>query len=131
MLVFVMRRFATMILTMIVVSILLFLLMEVNVEGVAVKVLGPYSSEEQRNIWLERNGYFDPMYERYLGWLGRFVLGDFGESVRFKVPVGDVMWPRLGSTAILAVAMADEKGTETIVVTDPKDFVTHWNPHSQ
>jgi peptide/nickel transport system permease protein len=104
MLVFVMRRFATMILTMIVVSILLFLLMEVNVEGVAVKVLGPYSSEEQRNIWLERNGYFDPMYERYLHWLGRFVLGDFGESVRFKVPVGDVMWPRLGSTAILAAA---------------------------
>jgi peptide/nickel transport system permease protein len=104
MLVFVMRRLATMILTMIVVSILLFLLMEVNVEGVAVKVLGPYSSEEQRNIWLEKNGYFDPMYERYLGWLGRFVLGDFGESVRFKVPVGDVMWPRLGSTAILAAA---------------------------
>jgi peptide/nickel transport system permease protein len=104
MLVFVMRRFGTMILTMIVVSILLFLLMEVNVEGVAVKVLGPYSSDEQRQIWLEKNGYLDPLYERYLRWLSRFVIGDFGESVRFKVPVGDVMWPRLGSTAILAVA---------------------------
>ncbi len=104
MLVFVIRRFGTMILTMLVVSILLFLLMEVNVEGVAVKVLGPYSSEEQRQIWLERNGYLDPMVERYLRWLGRFVLGDFGESVRFKVPVGDIMWPRLGSTAILAAA---------------------------
>ena len=104
MLVFIMRRFGTMILTMIVVSILLFLLMEVNVEGVAVKVLGPYSSEEQRQIWLEKNGYLDPLVERYLRWLGNFVIGDFGESVRFKVPVGDVMWPRLGSTAILAVA---------------------------
>ena len=104
MLVFVLRRFGTMILTMLVVSILLFLLMEVNVEGVAVKVLGPYSSEEQRQIWLERNGYLDPLVERYLRWLGRFVLGDFGESVRFKVPVGDIMWPRLGSTAILAAA---------------------------
>ncbi len=104
MLVFVIRRFGTMILTMLVVSILLFLLMEVNVEGVAIKVLGPYSSEEQRQIWLERNGYLDPMVERYLRWLGRFVLGDFGESVRFKVPVGDIMWPRLGSTAILAAA---------------------------
>jgi peptide/nickel transport system permease protein len=78
--------------------------MEVNVESVAVKVLGPYSSPEQRHIWLEKNGYLDPIYVRYLSWLGRFVIGDFGQSVRFKVPVGEVMWPRLGSTAILAVA---------------------------
>jgi peptide/nickel transport system permease protein len=104
MLVFVLRRLGTMILTMIVVSILLYLLMEVNVEGVAVKVLGPYSTEEQREIWLEKNGYLDPLYERYLRWAGNFVIGNFGESVRFKVPVGDVMWPRLGSTAILAAA---------------------------
>lgn len=104
MLVFIVRRFGTMALTMIVVSILLFLLMEVNVESVAVKVLGPYSSDEQRHIWLEKNGYLDPMYERYLRWLGRFIVGDFGESVRFKVPVGEVMWPRLGSTGILALA---------------------------
>lgn len=104
MLVFIVRRFGTMVLTMIVVSILLFLLMEVNVQSVAVKVLGPYSSMEQRHIWLERNGYLDPMYVRYLHWLGRFVIGDFGESVRFKVPVGEVMWPRLGSTGILALA---------------------------
>lgn len=104
MLVFIVRRFGTMALTMIVVSILLFLLMEINVESVAVKVLGPYSSMEQRNIWLEKNGYFDPIYVRYLRWLGNFVVGDFGQSVRFKVPVGDVMWPRLGSTGILALA---------------------------
>jgi len=29
------------------------------------------------------------------------VTGDFGDSVRFKVPVGDVLWPRLVNTAIL------------------------------
>ncbi|HEX9771440.1 MAG TPA: ABC transporter permease [Kiloniellales bacterium] len=104
MLVFIMRRFGTMILTMIAVSILLFLLLEVNVGSVAIKVLGPYSSEDQRNIWLQTHGYLDPMYERYLRWLGHFVIGDFGESVRFKVPVGDVMWPRLGATAILGAA---------------------------
>jgi peptide/nickel transport system permease protein len=104
MLIFIMRRTGTMILTMIVVSILLFLLLEINPGSVAVKVLGPYSSEEQRNIWLEANGYFEPLYVRYLSWLGNFVVGDFGESVRFKTPVGEVMWPRLGRTAILAGA---------------------------
>jgi peptide/nickel transport system permease protein len=60
MLIFMARRFGTMILTMLVVSILVFLLLEINIEGVAIKVLGPYTSEEQRNLWLERNGYFDP-----------------------------------------------------------------------
>ena len=104
MLVFIMRRFGTMILTMIAVSILLFLLLEVNVSSVATKVLGPYSSVDQRNIWLQAHGYMDPVYQRYLHWLGNFVIGNFGESVRFKVPVGEVMWPRLGQTAILGAA---------------------------
>jgi peptide/nickel transport system permease protein len=90
-----------MVLTMLVVSILVFLLLEINVEGVAIKVLGPYTSVEQRNLWLERNGYFDPAILRYLRWLGNFVTGDFGQSVRFKVPVSDVLWPRLANTGIL------------------------------
>lgn len=104
MLIFVVRRLGTMVLTMVVVSILLFLVLEINVEGVAVKVLGPYSSEEQRNLWLDRNGYFDPLYERYVRWLGNAMVGDFGESVRFRVPVGQILWPRLGNTGILALA---------------------------
>ncbi|HIC81348.1 MAG TPA: ABC transporter permease, partial [Kiloniellaceae bacterium] len=39
MLIFIARRIGTMVLTMLVVSLLLFLLLEINVEGVAVKVL--------------------------------------------------------------------------------------------
>ncbi|MCH8036304.1 MAG: ABC transporter permease [Proteobacteria bacterium] len=104
MLIFVVRRLGTMVLTMVVVSILLFLVLEINIEGVAVKVLGPYSSEEQRNLWLDRNGYFDPLIERYVRWLGNAIVGDFGDSVRFRVPVGDILWPRLGNTGILALA---------------------------
>jgi len=104
MLVFFVRRLGTMVLTMVVVSILLFLVLEINVEGVAVKVLGPYSSDEQRDLWLDRNGYFDPLHERYARWLGNAVVGNFGDSVRFRVPVGDILWPRLGNTGILALA---------------------------
>jgi peptide/nickel transport system permease protein len=104
MLVFLGRRVVTMALTMIVVSVLLFLALEINVESVAIKVLGPYSSDEQRHLWLEQHGYLDPFYERYVRWLGNFVIGDFGDSVRFKTPVADVLWPRLGNTGILALA---------------------------
>jgi peptide/nickel transport system permease protein len=104
MLIFVGKRIGFMILTMVVVSILIFLLLEITPGNVATKVLGPYSSEEQRNLWLEAHGYFEPFYFRYFDWLENFVSGNFGESVRFKVPVADVLWPRLGNTAILGIA---------------------------
>jgi peptide/nickel transport system permease protein len=102
MLFFITKRFGLMILTMLIVSLLLFVLLELQPGSVATKVLGPYSSEEQRTLWLEANGYLDPMWTRYLRWLGGMLTGDFGESVRFKTPVADVLWPRLWNTAILA-----------------------------
>ena len=104
MLVFIVRRLGTMVLTMVVVSMLLFLVLEINVDSLAVKVLGPYSAPESREIWLEKHGYRDPLHERYVRWLGNAVIGNFGDSVRFRVPVGDVLWPRLGNTGILALA---------------------------
>ncbi|MCP4329236.1 MAG: ABC transporter permease [Alphaproteobacteria bacterium] len=101
MLIFIAKRIALMILTMIVVSILVFLLLEVDVTSIARKVLGPYTAPEQLNLWLEKNGFLEPFYVRYFTWLGDFLSGDFGESIRFKVPVAEVMWPRLRNTAVL------------------------------
>ena len=101
MVIFILRRLGYMILTMVVVSALVFLLLELTPGNVATKVLGPYSSEEQRRLWLEAHGYFEPLWYRYLIWLGDFATGDFGESVRFKVPVSEILWPRLWNTAIL------------------------------
>ena len=101
MVLFILRRLGAMVLTMLVVSLLLFLLLELTPGSVATKVLGPYSSEEQRTLWLEAHGYFEPLWVRYVSWLGKFATGDFGESIRFKVPVSDVLWPRLWNTAIL------------------------------
>ncbi len=104
MLVFIVKRLGFMVLTMIVVSLLLFLLLEFTPGSVAMKVLGQFSSEEQRNLWLEAHGYFRPLHVRYFSWLGNFATGEFGESIRFKVPVSQILWPRLGNTAILGAA---------------------------
>jgi len=101
MLILIAKRLGFMVLTMIVVSILLFLLLEISPGSVATKVLGPYSSEEQRQLWMEQNGYNRPLHVRYVSWLGNFATGNFGESIRFKVPVAEVLWPRLWNTAIL------------------------------
>ena len=56
MLVFTAKRLGFMVMTMLIVSLLLFLLLEFSPGSVATKVLGPYSSEEQRQLWLEANG---------------------------------------------------------------------------
>ena len=104
MIVVIVRQLARMVAIMIAVSLTLFLLLEIDKESVATKVLGPYSSEEQRSLWLEANGYLAPLHERYGSWLGNFFTGDFGESIRYKGPVADVLWSRLGQTGILALA---------------------------
>ena len=102
MLVLIGKRLVSMFLIMAVVSFLLFLLFETDKLGVAGKVLGPYSSTEQREIWLEKNGYNEPFLLRYFDWAGNALVGDFGESIQLKVPVSEVLWSRLGNTAILA-----------------------------
>ena len=93
-----------MLVTVLVLSVLLFLLLEINGQSVVIKVLGPYTTQEQRDIWLENNGYFEPVHARYLAWLSRMAQGDFGESIRFKDKVSNVLWPRLLNTAILGLA---------------------------
>ena len=102
MLVLIGKRIGIMVLTMFAVSVLLFLLLELSPGNVATKVLGQFASEEQKNLWLEKNGYFEPLWYRYATWAGNFITGDLGESHRYRIPVGEIMWPRLWNTAILA-----------------------------
>jgi peptide/nickel transport system permease protein len=105
MVVFIAKRLLYMAATMLAVSILVFLLLELSPGSVATKVLGPYSSDEQRQLWLEQHGYNQPLHSRYVDWLGKFVSGDLGTSVRFKQPVAAILWPRVLNTGILALAV--------------------------
>lgn len=99
------RRFASMLLIMAVVSFVLFTIFETDKLGVAGKVLGPYSSTEQRELWLEQNGYDRPFLVRYGEWVGNALRGDFGQSIRFKTPVNELLWGRLANTGLLALCV--------------------------
>ena len=89
-------------LMMVVISFILFVIFEGDKDTLAIKVLGPYSDPESRQIWLEENGFNQPLLDRYGQWFGKVIQGDFGDSIRFKVPVNEILWPRLGNTAALA-----------------------------
>ena len=97
------KRLTSMILIMLVVSFILFSLFETDKLAVAGKVLGPYSSVEQREIWLEENGYNQPFLTRYVVWVGNAVTGNFGNSMQYKVPVAGLLSDRLANTGVLAL----------------------------
>lgn len=101
MLMLIARRLAQMVAIMIVVSIILFVIFEANKMDVAGQVLGPYTSEDQRQSWLEQQGYMEPAVGRYFEWVGGVLQGNFGYSIEKRVAVADILWDRLRMTGIL------------------------------
>ena len=87
---------------MLAVSFLVYLVLEHNVADVAVKVLGQFSTGEQRAQWLHENGYDAPFLQRYLVWLGHFATGRWGSSTHFREDVIVLLPPALRQTGILA-----------------------------
>lgn len=98
----ILRRFGFMLFTMLVVSLVLFLLLDTELAGdPATRVLGQFASEHQKEFWREEHGYNRPVMVRYFDWIANFVTGDLGTSNRYRAPVADILWPRLWNTAIL------------------------------
>ncbi len=57
-----------------------------------------YAAAERRRLGLDR-----PILEQYASWLGGGLRLDFGESLRFRRPVTDLVRERAGNTAVLGV----------------------------
>ncbi len=102
MLAFILKRLASLVFTMLVVSALVFGAFEFTPGQVATKVLGPFSTQDQRDRLMEELGLNRPVHERYFEWLGNVLTGDLGYSTLYKLPVNDIIWDRLGNTLTLA-----------------------------
>jgi peptide/nickel transport system permease protein len=66
---FLIRSLVSTIITMLLVSIALFVLLEVGTGDVALKILGVFSTEEQRASFRAQLGLDKPSYVRYIHWL--------------------------------------------------------------
>jgi peptide/nickel transport system permease protein len=120
------RRFASLVLTLVAASFLVFAVTEFSPSNVARKTLGPFALQSQVDILYEKLGLSDPLLVRYVRWAGVLLgvkadplqdpalglqfsdprgnryFGNFGYSTLYKAPVNDVLWSRLGATAMLA-----------------------------
>src|SRR5713101_10074022 len=96
------KHLLLLLLTLLVVSLLVFSLNEFSPGAVARKILGAYATQEQVDLLTKQMGLDRPVLVRYVEYVGKLLSGDLGESTRFKVPVKDIIWSRLGNTAFLA-----------------------------
>jgi peptide/nickel transport system permease protein len=102
-----MLRFATkqlfnMGFTLLAVSLLVFMLNEWTPGDVVSKILGPYANQDQVEKVTREMGLDRPALVRYFEYMGRAMIGDFGQSIVYRAPVSSIMWDRLGNTLLLA-----------------------------
>jgi peptide/nickel transport system permease protein len=66
---FIIRSLISTVVTMLLVSILLFLLIEVGSGDISVKILGVFATEEQKASYRAQLGLDAPLWQRYVDWL--------------------------------------------------------------
>ena len=99
---FFVKHVAFLLLTLLVVSFLVFTLNEFSPGAVARKILGAYATQEQVDVLTKQMGLDRPLLVRYGDYLRAAATGDLGYSARYKLPVKDVIAKHLANTALLA-----------------------------
>jgi peptide/nickel transport system permease protein len=99
---FLLKHLVFLVVTLAAVSLIVFLLTEFTPGDVARKILGAYATQEQVEHLTREMGLDRPVLARYAEFVGRLLSGDLGVSTRFKVPVKDIIFDRLGNTLLLA-----------------------------
>ncbi len=103
MITFVLKRLFSAFLTLLVVSIFIFLLAHLAGDP-AIAIAGKESSAEDIARIRAHYGFDRPLYQQYFAWCGRALVGDFGRSYHYQQPVADMLIARLPITVILGTS---------------------------
>ena len=102
MLTFVVRRFASLLVTLVVASLAIFVVLEVLPGDPALLILGIEAQDDTLAALRAQLGLDRPAPLRYVAWLGGLLTGHMGESHTYSVPVGELVAARLAVTLPLA-----------------------------
>ena len=103
MLKFALRRFAALVATLAVASVVVFLVMEVIPGDPASYMLGVGATDETVAALRAELGLDKPRTERYLDWATGMLRGDFGVSYTYDVPVSSLILERAAVSVPLAL----------------------------
>ncbi len=101
---FLIRRLFYMLITLIFISFISFIIVELpegsylDVKLNQLRMQGGNIAQDQIDEIVRRYGLNDPFYVRYQKWITGFIQGDFGLSFALDKPVSEVIWGRLGFT---------------------------------
>ena len=91
------------ILTLILVSIIIFAVLEVLPGDVASRILGRDATPEALALLRTKLHLNDPTIVRYFNWLGGILRGNFGVALTSSRPITDILAPRLFNTVLLSL----------------------------
>ena len=103
------RRVGYMLVTLVIVTILGYTIIElppgsyVETEVRRLQRMGGTMSQEQVKALYRRYGLDKPAYVRFWKWISGFVRGDFGEAFAYNLPVSELIGARLGFTVVISL----------------------------
>ena len=107
---FIMHRLIFMVITLVVISILSFVIIQLPPGDyltsyiTQLRSMGTDVSDEQIEYLREQYGLDDPVYVQYFKWIGNFLTGDMGFSFAWNRPVNELVWERLGLTLVISIS---------------------------
>lgn len=97
------RRLVAMVITLFVISVIIFVMSEVMPVDPARSILGQYTTDEAVAALRIKMELDHPLVERYVKWLSRTVRGDLGESYRLGLEIKPILLTRFRNSLYLAV----------------------------
>ncbi|MFK5981016.1 MAG: ABC transporter permease [Rhizobiaceae bacterium] len=100
---FLLRRAASLLVTLVLASMVIFAMLEIVPGDPAQMMLGLNASEEAVQALRTQMGLDQPIFTRYLSWITGMMSGDFGTSYTYNVPVSELIGERLVVSLPLAI----------------------------
>jgi peptide/nickel transport system permease protein len=101
---FLLKRLTLMIPTLLGVTVIVFLMLQIVPGDPVNSILPPDASQADRARITEELGLNKPLYIQYGSWLMHIMYGDFGRSIIKRIAVNELLFEGLGNTFILALA---------------------------
>jgi peptide/nickel transport system permease protein len=106
MIVLIARRLFLALVTLFIISIIIFVGVEALPGDAATAYLGQSATPESLKALREEFNLNTPAYQRYINWLGDIVKGDLGDSMARRKPVSEIIGNQFRNTVVLAAAAA-------------------------
>jgi peptide/nickel transport system permease protein len=101
--IFILKRVGLAVVTLWILSVIVFFLGQVLPGDPARAILGPLAAPSAVHALDEQLGTNRPLLTQYWSWISHFVHGDFGESYTYQSAVGPIVWKALGHSLELAL----------------------------